>query len=172
MWHPVCWSWVGKYWESRDNSSIHSSTDWVVMFLWRNVLVKTYLVQSEHVWKNIAFLLISFISPSPLLSESLPPSVSSWHVGSLPDHQPVSSDSLVWQSSSTKEAVQQTYTAQGFPSALSGLHPLQLVLRGCFKNKAFYWESMSAASYHWSLWCNKTTLQRIKPVTSFHSEYR
>lgn len=33
--------------------------------------------------------------PSPLLSESLPPSVSGWHVGSFPDHQPVSSDSLV-----------------------------------------------------------------------------
>lgn len=96
--------------------------------------------------------------PSPLLSESLPPSVSGWHVGSFPDHQPVSSDSLVWQRSTTKEAERQTYTAQGF---LSALWLTRTTVMDVLKITFFCRESTWAASHHCSLYGNKSTLSVV-----------
>lgn len=123
---------VGPGWESTEWAEttapyIPAQIELLWCFLQRNVLVRTYLVQSEHVWKTLPSHSLALIHspPSPVLS--LPLSVSSWHVGSLPDHQPVSSDSLLWQSSSTKEAEQLTI-----------LHPPQFVFNGCPKDKAFY----------------------------------
>lgn len=89
-----CWSWVGKYWH---NSSISSSTDWVVVrFLQRNVPVRHIRPNLSMSGKNTGLPTHSFTAP-PLSSVSLPPSVSAWHAGCLPDHQPVSNDSLVWR---------------------------------------------------------------------------
>lgn len=159
MWHPVCWSWVGKL-LSEQRQQLHT-------FLYRlsrcGVLTQKCISQNifSPIWaclENIAFPLSGFHSftpphpPSSLLS--VPPSVSSWHVGSLPDHQPVSSDSLVWQSSSSKEALQQTYTTT-------------VSLYSCPKDKAFYRESMSANTAAFSA----IKLSAVKPVTWFHSEY-
>lgn len=114
-------------------------------FLWSDVLMKTYLVCSERVWINITIPLSGFHSficyPPPQLPSPYPSCVSlsvwSWHIGSLPDHQPVSSDSSVWQSSSAAHSSHGSHST--LPYCKSCVHVTN------------DWGSTWATNHHWHI---------------------
>lgn len=94
MWHPALLVLGGKVLTQQLHKFLHGLS--CCEILTEKCTSQTYLAQSEHVWKKHGPP-HSFIHRPSSSSVSLPPSVSAWHAGSLPDHQPVSNDSLVWR---------------------------------------------------------------------------
>lgn len=73
MWHAVRWSWVKKYQEKRDNSSIHSSIGGTVDLLIRQIMFSPIKACLEKQWLPSSWL--SFINPPPPSCLHLPISV-------------------------------------------------------------------------------------------------
>lgn len=148
-----CWSWVGKYWH---NSSISSSTDWVVVrFLQRNVPVR-------HIRPNLSMCgkkhgpPHSFIHcPSSLvcLSPSISVCLACWLSSRSSACQQRLFSLTAWQNSQLTQL-----TASCLQT---GLHPLQSAL---YERPEGRWGRASAASYRCCQQCWSTAVCQLQSI--------